>query len=56
MQMDSGIAQHLVDESDFNFVKIHLLDHFSDHIHQHGNLLDLSSELPEQTIKDLEKA
>ena len=25
-------------KSDFNFIKIHLLSHFSDHIHQFGNI------------------
>jgi len=37
-QIESDIAQHLVDESDFNFVKMHLLNHFSDHIRQLGNV------------------
>jgi len=31
-QIESAIAQHLVDKSDFNFVKMHLPNHFSDHI------------------------
>jgi hypothetical protein len=31
-QVELEIAQHLVDESDFNFMKILLLNHFSDHI------------------------
>jgi len=30
IQFESEIAQHLVDESEVNFVKIHLLTHFSD--------------------------
>jgi hypothetical protein len=38
MQIKSEIAQHLVDESDFNFVKMHLLNHFSQHIRRHRNL------------------
>jgi len=37
-QIESEIAQHLVDKSDFNFVKIHLLNHFSYHIRQLCNL------------------
>ena len=37
MQIESEIAQHPVDESDFNFVKMDLLNHFSDHIRQLGN-------------------
>jgi hypothetical protein len=48
----SEIAQHLVDKSDFNFVKMHLLNHFSDHIRQLGNLLNVSSELPEKAMMD----
>ena len=49
-QMESEIAQHVVNELDFNFVKMHLLDHFSDHIRQLGNLLNVSSELPENAM------
>jgi hypothetical protein len=37
-QIGSEIAQHLVDKLVFNFVKMHLLNHFSDHIRQFGNL------------------
>ena len=55
-QIESEIAQHLVDESDFNFVKMHLLNHFSDHIRQLGNLLNVSSELPEKAMMDLKQA
>jgi hypothetical protein len=55
-QIESEIAQHLVNESNFNFVKIHLLNHFSDHIRQLGNLLNLSSELPEKAMMDLKQA
>jgi len=49
-QIDSDIAQHHVAESDFNFLKMHLLNHFSDHIHQLGNLITSSSELPEREV------
>jgi len=48
MQIESESAQYLVHESDFNFVKMHLLNHFSDHIRQLGNLSNISSELPEK--------
>jgi hypothetical protein len=51
-QIESEIAQHLVDESDFNFVRMHLLNHFSDHICQLGNLFNVSSELPEKAMMD----
>jgi len=56
MQIEFDIAQHLVYESDFNFVKMHLLKHFSDYIHQLGNLLNVSSNLPEKARMDLEQA
>ena len=56
MQIRSEIAHHLVDESDFDFVKMHLLNHFSDHIPQHGNLLNVSSELSEKARMDLKHA
>jgi len=55
-QIESGIAQHLVDESDFNFVKMHLLNHFSNHIRQLGNLVNVSSELPEKGMMDRKQA
>jgi len=45
-QIESEITPHLVDESDLNFGKMHLLNYFSDHIRQLGSLLDASSALP----------
>jgi len=54
-RIESEIAQHLVDESDFNFVRMHLLNHFSDRIRQLGNLLNVSSDLPEKATIDLEQ-
>jgi hypothetical protein len=54
-QIESDIAQHLVDESDFNFVKTHLLNYFSDDICQLGNLLNVSSELPAKATMDLKQ-
>ena len=51
-QIKSEIVQHLVDESDFNFEKMHLLNHYSDDICQLGNLLNVSSELPENAMMD----
>jgi hypothetical protein len=56
MLIESEVAQHLVDESDFNFVKMHLLNHFSDHIRQLGNRLNVSSELPEKVMMNLKLA
>jgi len=38
MRVASEIAPHLVEESDFHFPKMHLLNHFSDHIRQLSNL------------------
>ena len=52
----SEIAQHLVDESDFNFGKVHLLNPFSNHICQLCNLSNAISELPERAIMDLKQA
>jgi len=54
-QIESEIAQHLVDQLDFNFVKMHLLHHFSDHIRQLGNPLNVSSELPEEVMMELKQ-
>jgi hypothetical protein len=54
-QIKSEIAQHLVDYSVFNFVKMHLLQHFSDHICQLGKLLNASSELPEKAMMDVKE-
>jgi hypothetical protein len=56
MQIDSEIAKHLVAESDFNFVQMHLQNHFSDHICQLGNHLNGSSELPVKGMMDLKQA
>jgi hypothetical protein len=56
LQIESGIAQHLVKESNFNYLQMPLLNHFSEHICQHGNLLNLSSELPEKPIMDVKQA
>jgi thiaminase len=55
-QIVSEIAQRLINKSDFNFVKMHRLNHFSDHIRQLGNLLNVSSELPEKVMMDLKQA
>jgi len=53
MQIESEIAQHLLDQSDFNCVKMHPLNHYSDHIRQFGNHFNVSSELPGTAIMDL---
>jgi len=39
-------------ESDFNFVKMHLLSHFSDHIRQFGNIPMYSTEFGELAHKE----
>jgi hypothetical protein len=49
-QIKSEIAQH---ESVFNFVKMHLLNVFSNDVCQLGNLLNVISELPENAMIDL---
>jgi len=53
IQIESVIAQPLVNTSDFNFEMIHLLIHFSDHICQLGNLVNASSVFPQRAIIDL---
>jgi len=53
MEMGKLFTHHLGDISDFNFLKMHLLNHFSDHIWQLGNLGNASAELPERTMMDL---
>jgi hypothetical protein len=52
-QCQSEIAQHRVDQSEFNFVNMHLLNQFSDHFRQLGNLCNAFSELPEKAMMDL---
>jgi hypothetical protein len=52
MQIESEIAKHYVNESDFNFVKMHFLNHFSDHICHRGNLFSIRSKLPEKAMMD----
>ena len=39
-------------ESHFNFIKIHLLSHFSDHIRQFGNIPMYSTEFGELAFKE----
>jgi len=55
MQIESDIAQHHVDESDFNIAMMHVLNHFSDLICQLRNLLNASSELPAGVMIDLKQ-
>jgi len=55
-QINSEIAQHLVEESVFKFVKMHLLNHFPEDIRQLGNLLNVSSELTEKAMMDFKHA
>jgi len=38
-------------ESHFNFIKMHLLGHFCDHIRQFGNILMYSTEIGELAYK-----
>ena len=54
-QSESQIAHHLFEEPDFNFVKMHLLHRFPDHICQLGNLLNVRSELQEKAMMDLKQ-
>ena len=56
MPIGSYIAQHLVDQLDFNFVMLPLLNNFSDHISQLGNIQIASSELPDRVMLDIQLA
>jgi hypothetical protein len=56
MEINSEIAQHEVNKSDFNFVKMHPVNHFCDHISQLGNNFNACSELPDRVIMDLKQA
>jgi hypothetical protein len=38
MLTEPETAEHLVDQSDFDFVIMHLLNHFLDHIQEVGNI------------------
>jgi len=51
-QIWSEIEKHHVNVSHFNCLRMHLLNHFIEHIRQLGNLLNASSELPEWAIMD----
>ena len=52
-QNESENAQHHVDKLDFIFVKMHLLNHFSEYIHQGGRISNPSSKLQERAMMDL---
>jgi hypothetical protein len=55
-QIKSDIAHHLVDESDFELLNMHLLNHFSNHICRIGKPFNVLSELPEQGMLDFKQA
>ena len=50
------VEQHLTDESDFNFVKMHLPCHFGKSIRQLGHQLNLTSEYYEHEMIDIKDA
>ena len=55
-QIESQIAQNLVNESEVSQVNINVLKHFCDHFRQLGNLINISSQLTENVMKDLKQA
>jgi hypothetical protein len=55
IQIELDIEQHLGQESDFNILKMHLLNNYSDHIHPLGNLINASCALPEKAMTDLKQ-
>jgi len=50
------VNQALVEDSNFNFTKIHLLMHWSNQISQYGSLPQFSTEICEASHKPLKKA
>ena len=52
MQMEAALK----DDSSFNFVKMHLLTHFTSHVKELGHLSNVSSELPETLHRELKDA
>lgn len=50
------VDQHLADESDFNFVKMHLPVHFRESIRQLGHLSNLTAEYYEHEMIDIKDA
>lgn len=56
LQSWSEVAQHLVNESDFNFVRMHLLNHCFDNTRLLGNLSTASSQLPQRAMMELKLA
>jgi len=56
MQVESDIALQPVEKSDINLGKIHILNHFSDHIWHLGYLLNISSYLLQNLMVESEQA
>jgi hypothetical protein len=54
--IQSQIKSLLEEESDFNFIKLHLLSHFSEHGKELGHLTNVSAELPERLHRELKDA
>ena len=54
--IEQEVEQHLTDESDFNFVKMHLPCHFGKSIRQLGHLSNLTSEYYEHEMIDIKDA
>ena len=54
--VEQEVEQHLADESDFNFVKMHLPSHFGESIRQLGNLSNLTAEFYEHEMIDIKDA
>ena len=54
--IEQNVEQHLTDESDFNFVKMHLPCHFGKIIRQLDHLLNLTSEYYKHEMIDIKDA
>ena len=51
--IEQEVKQHLIDESDFNFIKMHLPCHFGKRIRQLGCLSNMTSEYYEHEMIDI---
>jgi DNA-directed RNA polymerase subunit N (RpoN/RPB10)/oligoribonuclease (3'-5' exoribonuclease) len=54
--IESQVKSLVEEESDFNFIKLHLLTHFSEHVKELGHLTNVSAELSERLHRELKDA
>jgi len=56
VEVEKQIEASLKEDSHFNFIKMHLLTHFAEHIRELGNLSNFTAELSESCHRDLKEA